>query len=436
MEEVVNQISPKEYQTKNLKNNVFKLGNQAVNKSGTFKTDPEDVTVEGGKASVNFDPAKVLEHVDKANESFGKINNSMKKLLGASDPRNIEPQVTLDVTKPEGADEVSSNLDKELLDSIGAKGHKQIALSVEDLALTFPKDLLKPGETSLSIKTAFEDNTNVSPPTGANPVRGGTIADITMASENEGKSKFDKPIELEFDLKELGLENLSESYLNNLSIYVQNPETFVWEVVGGNYDPVTKTIKVYRMGLSKYTVMQSQKSFSDVDNSWAQDEINELLGKGIVDESSTFEPKSQVTREDFTTWVAKSYGLTKDDLEVPFEDVPKDHPHYDEISTAYEQGIISGKSAESFDPKGYITREEMSTIVSNALTKYDENTVSVQLVSNIDKYQDEGEIADWAKNTVALVDELGIMRGDDVTFRPKDNVTREEAASIVKRIYN
>ncbi len=78
----------------------------------------------------------------------------------------------------------------------------------------------------------------------------------------------------------------------------------------------------------------------------------------------------------------------------------------------------------------------MSTIVSNALTKYDENTVSGQLVTNVDKYQDSAEIADWAKNTVALVDELGIMRGDDVTFRPKDNVTREEAASIVKRIYN
>ncbi len=107
----------------------------------------------------------------------------MKKLLGTSDPRNIEPQVTLDVTKPEGADEVSSNIDKALLESIGAKGHKQIALSVEDLALTFPKDLLKPGETSLNIKTAFGDNSNVSPPAGANPVRDGTVADITIASE-------------------------------------------------------------------------------------------------------------------------------------------------------------------------------------------------------------------------------------------------------------
>ncbi len=49
MEQVINQLSPEEYQTKNLKNNVFKLGNQAVNKAGTFKTDPKDVTVEGGK---------------------------------------------------------------------------------------------------------------------------------------------------------------------------------------------------------------------------------------------------------------------------------------------------------------------------------------------------------------------------------------------------
>jgi len=188
--------------------------------------------------------------------------------------------------------------------------------------------------------------------------------------------------------------------------------------------------------LSKYTVMETNKLFSDVDHSWAQDEINELLGKGVIDEATSFSPKTAVNRDDFTTWLARAYGLQKEDLTVPFLDVSNYDVHYTEISTAYNQGIISGKSDTSFDPLGNITREEIATIVSNALTILESKTYSSESESNIEKYLDYDDISSWAKRTVALVDELGIMRGDDVTFRPKDNVTREEAAAIIKRVYD
>lgn len=433
---IISQIKPEDYQTKNLKNKVYNLGTEAVVKTGIYQTNDAQLKISNQKAEVQFDETKVLKYVDQANTSFSSINNAMKTLLGNQDPRNLKRKLTLSIDKPANVKQVESTLEKSLLNQMDAKGQHDISVNIADVAVSFTKEVLKSDENTLQVSTEFLSQSVVTPPKGSNSVRDATVADITMRSENEIKDKFSKPIVLEFNLKDLGLANVSDAYLNNLSIYVQDPETFEWQSVGGNYDPVTKTIKTYRMGLSKYTVMQSQKSFSDVENSWAQDEINELLGKGIIDNTSDFNPKSPATREEFTTWVAKSYGLTSTELSIPFEDIPKDHPHYDEIATAYTQGIISGKSSSVFDPKGYITREELSAIVSNALTEYEGNTLSLQLTSNIDKYQDSDTISSWARDTVSLVDELGIMRGDDVAFRPKDNVTKEEAAAIIKRIYD
>ncbi|GKT36582.1 S-layer homology domain-containing protein, partial [Aduncisulcus paluster] len=81
--------------------------------------------------------------------------------------------------------------------------------------------------------------------------------------------------------------------------------------------------------------MQSNKSFADVENSWAKDEINELLGKGIIDETASFDPEETITREEFTTWVARAYGLVDDEADAPFTDLPQDHDHYSELASAY-----------------------------------------------------------------------------------------------------
>lgn len=50
-------------------------------------------------------------------------------------------------------------------------------------------------------------------------------------------------------------------------------------------------------------------------------------------------------------------------------------------------------------------------------------------------YKDDAKISKWAKNAVYNVKKEGIMVGDaDGSFRPKDNLTREEAAVIVAKL--
>jgi N-acetylmuramoyl-L-alanine amidase len=54
---------------------------------------------------------------------------------------------------------------------------------------------------------------------------------------------------------------------------------------------------------------------------------------------------------------------------------------------------------------------------------------------NKTKFKDEGKMSKWAIDSIVKASESGIMNGDtDGNFRPKDNLTREEAAVIVAKL--
>ena len=436
MQGALSALKRSDYQTKYLKNKVYDLANEVIAKTGTYHIPMDTISIENRKGTVRLTAPDVIKHMDTAKLSYNKINGAAKRLLGYADPRNLIPQFILQIKKSENVDALSSELSKDVLNLALKRGYQNVGINLGDVGVTFSSRVLSANDELLNINVDFESNANLNLPASTSLIGEGLVANIEVESDNKPITIFDKPIEIRFNLTEWQVSKRSNQELNYLSLYVLNEDEGVWETIGGNYDPITQIIRANRMKLSKYTVMETNKLFSDVDHSWAQDEINELLGKGVIDEATTFSPKTAVNRDDFTTWLARAYGLQKEDLTVPFLDVSNYDVHYTEISTAYNQGIISGKSDTSFDPLGNITREEIATIVSNALTILESKTYSSESESNIEKYLDYDDISSWAKRTVALVDELGIMRGDDVTFRPKDNVTREEAAAIIKRVYD
>lgn len=56
-------------------------------------------------------------------------------------------------------------------------------------------------------------------------------------------------------------------------------------------------------------------------------------------------------------------------------------------------------------------------------------------VANKTKFKDEAKMSKWAIDSIKKVSDAGIMNGDtDGNFRPKDTLTREEAAVIVAKL--
>lgn len=89
-------------------------------------------------------------------------------------------------------------------------------------------------------------------------------------------------------------------------------------------------------------------------------------------------------------------------------------------------GIISGDGDGTFRPDDYITRAEFVKVITSA-KKYSD----VGSVNYFDVSQD-----DWFYLSLAKAAFAGIISGyEDGTFRPNDNITREEAAVIIGRAY-
>ena len=81
-----------------------------------------------------------------------------------------------------------------------------------------------------------------------------------------------------------------------------------------------------------------------------------------------------------------------------------------------------------FKPNDPITREEMAKILSNAL-ELDE------LETSANPFEDDAEIAQWAKGYVNAVQAEGIMEGSNGSFNPRDNATRAEGAAVLVRAF-
>ncbi|MBQ7758598.1 S-layer homology domain-containing protein [Anaerotignum sp.] len=106
------------------------------------------------------------------------------------------------------------------------------------------------------------------------------------------------------------------------------------------------------------------------------------------------------------------------------------------ISFCLEEGIISISNLGSFMKNGSnlpATREQAVTILGRALTtgvsSYTANATST-------KFNDNGSISSEAKPYVALLNEVGVVNGDDTNkFNPKSTLNRTETAVLVSNLY-
>ena len=100
-----------------------------------------------------------------------------------------------------------------------------------------------------------------------------------------------------------------------------------------------------------------------------------------------------------------------------------------EIDIFIKNGYIYGYEDNTFRPNNFINREEVASILTNIKNNKD---------TNIDKlliYWDNKEISNWARSSVEGAIENGYMGGyNDITFKPKNNITRAESVVVLNRI--
>ena len=145
-------------------------------------------------------------------------------------------------------------------------------------------------------------------------------------------------------------------------------------------------------------------------------------------EDGTVRPNANISRAEVA---AIFFRLLKDDVRDDnltansvFTDVAFGKWYNKSISTMAKIGIVKGRTADTFVPNAPITRAEFAAICS----RFDRSNVEIK--------SDFNDISGhWAEKEIRRAASLGWIKGyADGSFKPDQNITRAEAASMINRM--
>ncbi|HCC07558.1 MAG TPA: hypothetical protein DEP72_05300 [Clostridiales bacterium] len=178
--------------------------------------------------------------------------------------------------------------------------------------------------------------------------------------------------------------------------------------------------------------------FLDIQNHWAEEYINELASRNIVNgiDDITFSPSVDITRAEFTAIIVRALVLKQSETSNIFSDVKESDWFFNTVLTAYENGILSGYGNAIIKPYKAITREEAMTMITRALYIKEISTSITEAEAStiISKFKDNNTISKWAQVPVAICIKNKIIQGNDGFLKPIANITRAEAATVVMKM--
>lgn len=229
---------------------------------------------------------------------------------------------------------------------------------------------------------------------------------------------------------------------------LENPESIVvWYIDGsgnvvcvtnGRYDPATGSVTFTTTHFSYYAVGYKKVSFSDVaKDAWYAKAVSFIAARDITQGTGngSFSPEAKLTRAQFIVMMMKAYGIAPDETPADNFADAGDTWYTGYLAAAKRLGISAGVGNNMFAPDMDITRQEMFTLLYNAL-KAIEQLPEGDSGKTLSDYSDADDIASWAKDAMKLLVETGIVSGSGNSLSPKDTTTRAQMAQLLYNLLN
>ena len=161
-------------------------------------------------------------------------------------------------------------------------------------------------------------------------------------------------------------------------------------------------------------------------SSWAEPYLQQAEAQGLISVCIYGTDMTQsMTRFEFASTVMRIYeaaGGAPVTITARFSDT-----NDADIQSAATLGIVNGTGNGSFSPRGLLTREQAVTMLGRAYALFrDVPADGAEL-----PYSDAAQIADYARQPVALLTGLGVLSGSgDGMLHPQSKLTREQALKL------
>lgn len=171
---------------------------------------------------------------------------------------------------------------------------------------------------------------------------------------------------------------------------------------------------------------------SDLDNHWAASAIEKCYDYKIIEGygEGIFAPDRKVSRAEFVTIVNRAFGYDTLDISIKkeFKDLDGNLWYANDMNIAVSLGIITGFEDGSIRPLGKVTREQAATILYR--------TMRLNSLKEVDtNFSDIDNVSKWAKEAVISMEKKKYIKGHNGVFRPKDFLSRGEAAQIICNVF-
>lgn len=222
-----------------------------------------------------------------------------------------------------------------------------------------------------------------------------------------------------------GTKYEDEKYKKNTVVILDKIPKRVGYIFTGWYADQELTDKITKIKMTSDKTVYAGWKATDVPETLNSDNHFAYI---VGYEDGTVRPNANISRAEVA---AIFFRLLKDDVRDDnltansvFTDVALGKWYNKSISTMAKIGIVKGRTANTFVPNAPITRAEFAAICS----RFDRSNVEIK--------SDFNDISGhWAENEIRRAASLGWIQGyTDGSFKPDQNITRAEAASMINRM--
>ena len=234
----------------------------------------------------------------------------------------------------------------------------------------------------------------------------------------------------------LGAENAG--YWANLYHFDEDAERLTFETAAeidadGSVSLSLSHASQYAIVIDDHSHATIDLPFSDVsDSDWFYDPVVWIYNEGLMTGTSatTFEPNTSTTRAMIVAMLARLEGVESAES-AGFTDVAANDWYATAVNWAAASGITSGTGDGNFSPNTAITREQLAAILMN-YANYKGQDVSAR--ATLDTYSDAAAISSWANDTMSWAVAEGLISGvTSDELQPQGNATRAQVAAILQR---
>ena len=234
----------------------------------------------------------------------------------------------------------------------------------------------------------------------------------------------------------LGKENAG--YWANLYHFDEDAERLTFETAAeidadGSVSLSLSHASQYAIVIDDHSHATIDLPFSDVsDSDWFYDPVVWIYNEGLMTgvSANEFAPEATTTRAMIVSMLARLEGVESAES-AGFADVAANDWYATAVNWAAASGITSGTGDGNFSPNTAITREQLAAILMN-YAQYKGQDTSAR--ATLDTYGDATAISSWANDVMSWAVAEGLISGvTNDQLQPQGNATRAQVAAILQR---